>query len=227
MNASMQSTSSACRHILVIDDNRSIHEDFRKILLSTRSGTSNLDEIEGALFGETAPAPQQPAFEVDSAFQGREGLDLVRRAVQENHPYPMAFVDMRMPPGWDGIETISKIWDEYPDLQVVICTAYADYSWEQMLGKLGNSDRLVILKKPFDNIEVRQLAQALTEKWEQARECRLKVEHLEKSLDERAAELAATKAALESETAERKRIESELRRTAAGGIPNAESRKPR
>ena len=59
----------------------------------------------------------------------------------------MAFVDVRMPPGWDGVETTAKIWQKYPDLQVVICTAYSDYSWEEMLKKLGYSDRLVILKK--------------------------------------------------------------------------------
>src|SRR5258708_17503219 len=77
----------------------------------------------------------------------------------------MAFVDVRMPPGWDGVETTAKIWEKYPDLQVVLCTAYSDYSWEDMLKKLGYSDRLVILKKPFETIEVLQLAVSMTEKW--------------------------------------------------------------
>ena len=77
----------------------------------------------------------------------------------------MAFIDVRMPPGWDGIETTAKIWEIDPELQVVICTAYSDYSWDQMIARIGQSDRLVILKKPFDNIEVMPLANALTEKW--------------------------------------------------------------
>ncbi len=76
----------------------------------------------------------------------------------------MAFVDVRMPPGWDGVETTARIWEKYSDLQVVICTAYSDYSWEDMLKRLGYSDRLVILKKPFDTIEVLQLAISMTEK---------------------------------------------------------------
>jgi len=68
-------------------------------------------------------------FEIDSAFQGQEGLAKVQHALNEGRPYAMAFVDVRMPPGWDGIETISRIWKMYPELQVVICTAYSDYSW--------------------------------------------------------------------------------------------------
>jgi DNA-binding NtrC family response regulator len=70
-----------------------------------------------------------------------------------------------MLPSWDGIGTTAQIWKIDPDLQVVICTAYSDYSWDEMLVKIGLSDRLVILKKPFDNVEVLQLANALTEKW--------------------------------------------------------------
>ena len=77
----------------------------------------------------------------------------------------MAFVDVRMPPGWDGIETIARIWEVYPDLQIVVCTAYSDYSWEEMRAKVGQPDSLLVLKKPFDNIEVQQLAHALTKKW--------------------------------------------------------------
>ncbi len=77
----------------------------------------------------------------------------------------MAFVDVRCLPGGTGSRPPAKIWERYSDLQVVICTAYSDYSWEDMLRTLGYSDRLVILKKPFDNIEVLQLAISMTEKW--------------------------------------------------------------
>ena len=77
----------------------------------------------------------------------------------------MVTVDVRMPPGWDGIETTQKLWEVDPDLQVVICSAYSDYSWDEIIAKLGNSDRLLFLKKPFDAMEILQLANALTEKW--------------------------------------------------------------
>ncbi len=101
----------------------------------------------------------------------------------------MAFVDVRMPPGWDGIETTARIWEQDPDLQIVICTAYSDYSWSEMVAKLGRSDRLVILKKPFDTIEVLQLASALSEKWRLARQSRSMLADLEGAVAERTREV--------------------------------------
>jgi len=108
----------------------------------------------------------------------------------------MAFVDVRMPPGWDGVETTATIWAKYPDLQVVICTAFSDYSWEQMLQRLGYSDRLVILKKPFDCIEVLQLAILMTEKWRLYQQAQLRLSDLERMVLERTAALEATNSKL-------------------------------
>jgi DNA-binding NtrC family response regulator len=166
-------TDTFTRHILVIDDNQAIHEDFRKILSTTKTGTSKVEDFEAEFFGETSFTTKQPKFEIDSAFQGQDGLNLVRRALQENRPYPLAFVDVRMPPGWDGIETIARIWKEYPDLQVVICTAYSDYSWDDIIKKLGK-DRVVLLKKPFDCAQVLELARTLTDKWQESQQARQK-----------------------------------------------------
>jgi len=171
--------NSTNRRILVIDDNQAIHQDFRKILGPGRGTTSDLALTEGLLFGDAPPTESQGVFEIDSAFQGQEGLALIQKSLEEKRPYAMAFVDVRMPPGWDGIETTARIWQEYPDLQVVVCTAYSDYSWEGMLAKLGHSDRLVILKKPFDNIEVLQLAGALTEKWHLYQQAKGKLDDLD------------------------------------------------
>jgi two-component system, sensor histidine kinase and response regulator len=171
--------------ILVIDDNRAIHDDFRKILSTAPSPPNDLAEDEESLFGGVQSKFQLPFFEIDSAYQGQEGLDLIEISLLENRPYALAFVDVRMPPGWDGIETTCKIWEKYPDLQVVICTAYSDYSWEEMLKTLGYSDRMVILKKPFDNIEVLQLAIAMTEKWKLYQQTRLHLGDLERVVQER------------------------------------------
>src|SRR5664280_1947940 len=180
------------RRILLIDDNQAIHEDFRKILIKPAAPANGLVEAEAALFGETAPQMDLPEFQIDSGFQGKEGLDLIEKSLLENHPYAMAFVDVRMPPGWDGVETTAKIWEKYPDLQVVMCTAYSDYSWEEMLKRLGYSDRLVILKKPFDNIEVSQLAISMTEKWRLYQQARLRLEDLEKMVHDRTLVLEST-----------------------------------
>ena len=178
--------------ILVIDDNRAIHEDFRKILGQKNARPGNLAEAEAALFGDDEETLQMPEFEIESAFQGQEGFERIVKSVQEDHPYAMAFVDVRMPPGWDGVETTAKIWQKYPDLQVVICTAYSDYSWQDMMKKLGYSDRLVILKKPFDSIEVLQLAISMTEKWRLYQQAQLRLEDLERMVQERTVALQKT-----------------------------------
>jgi two-component system sensor histidine kinase/response regulator len=202
--------------ILVIDDNHAIHADVRKILCPQISETSvSLNALENALLGNATPtASTTPAahFIVDSAYQGREGLALVQKAGAAGHPYAMAFVDVRMPPGWDGVETTIELWKVAPDLQIVICTAYSDYSWEEMLAKVGGSDRLVILKKPFDTIEVLQLANALTEKWNLLQQTKAHAEELERRVRVRTADLEATNAALQQEISRRAQIEADLQR---------------
>ncbi len=184
------------RRILVIDDNESIHKDFRSILGSNNYSTTSLINAKAAIFGESpdsSNSPESIVFSIDSALQGREGLDKVRQALSENRPYAMAFVDMRMPPGWDGIETIKWIWKEYPELEVVICTAYSDYEWSDIIEKLGHNDQLLILKKPFDNVEVYQLASALTEKWNLARLASFKMKQLEQLVLKRTKSLKIAK----------------------------------
>jgi PAS domain S-box-containing protein len=181
------------RRILVIDDNEEIHRDFRAILGSTNGDGVSVDEEESAIFGTSTSLGKRQEFEIDSAFQGQEGLEKVRAALKEDRPYAMGFVDVRMPPGWDGIETIQRIWQEYPELQVVICTAYSDFSWDQIVSKLGRTEQLLILKKPFDNVEVYQFASALTEKWHLGKQAKLKQEELERLVTERTTKLQETK----------------------------------
>ena len=178
------------RRILTIDDNDAIHGDFRKILVNSTT-PSKLTGAKAALFGGAAPAPA-PAkmnFEVDSALQGEEGLKRLQQAMAENRPYSVAFVDMRMPPGWDGLQTIQRLWAVDNDLQIVICSAFSDYSWDEISEKLGLTDRLLILKKPFDPAEVSQIAIALSEKWQLRRAAKLKMEELERMVCERTVEL--------------------------------------
>jgi len=178
------------RRILVIDDNPAIHRDFKKIFSPDSSSATALSASEAALFG-ASDEPARPHFQIDSALQGQQGVDMVRRAVEEKQPYAMAFVDVRMPPGWDGIETIARLWEQDPNVQIVICTAYSDYSWEETREKLGHADRFIVLKKPFDNIEVLQLAESLTEKWRLARQEQCRLQELEHRIKERNRDLLA------------------------------------
>ncbi|AQT10208.1 MULTISPECIES: ATP-binding protein [Pseudomonas] len=197
------------RRILLIDDTPSIHEDFRKILTPPEADDNGLDDLEAQLFGATAKPRQQP-FELDSAYGGEEGLAMVCQAQERQRPYALAFVDMRMPQGWDGAQTIERLWQQDPRLQVVVCTAYSDYSWEELLERLQGHHRLLILKKPFDNIEVQQMANTLTSKWEMTARALLQMHHLEHLVQQRTEDLRQAGAALQLEIDERKQLENQL-----------------
>ena len=209
MNSNPPTPINPHNRILLIDDNPSIHEDFKKIFAGQND--QGLDSSRADLFGDADATPKPEGFILESAFQGQEGLQRVEQACAGGRPYAMAFVDMRMPPGWDGVETISKIWAVYPDLQVVICTAYSDYTLDDMIAKLGRTDRFVLLKKPFDNAEVLQLANALTEKWHLLQQARSHVHDLEARVSERTQEIEAAHAKLQAEVEERNRMEIQLR----------------
>ena len=184
----MKRTDQSLRRILIIDDNEAIHDDFRKTL-SRKSLGADLDDDETLLFGYKPAEKQLMGFEIDAAAQGHLGLEMVEASMRDGRPYQLAFVDMRMPPGWDGVETISRLWKADPALQVVICTAYSDYSWDQIVHKLGTTDQLLILKKPFDDAEVCQLASAMTEKWMVTQQAGIKMSEMESLVDRRTVEL--------------------------------------
>jgi signal transduction histidine kinase len=189
------------KRILVVDDNAAIHEDVRKVLGVNGAGAEALADARAAFFGDAGPEAPAETYEIDSAYQGQEALEKVREALAEGRPYGVAFVDVRMPPGWDGVETLVRLFEVDPCLQAVICTAFSDYSWDQMLAKLGRSDRLLLLKKPFDTVEVQQLACALTEKWNAAARERKSMDEArcsEKEARAYASSLAAMNRALEA-----------------------------
>jgi diguanylate cyclase (GGDEF)-like protein len=175
------------RRILIIDDTPSIHQDFRKILGPDTEDEQSLAGTEETLFG--TPKPDRLTFQLDSAYQGQEALELVKRAQAEGRPYAMAFTDMRMPPGWDGLETVEQLWKVDPYLQIALCTAFSDYSWEEMAERLEYGDQLLVLKKPFDSVEIRQMASALTWKWQMTQDAETKVQSLEQTIEARVHEL--------------------------------------
>lgn len=182
--------------IIIIDDNPSIHHDFIKILKTKSS--DEIENLSAELFGGEGSSTQFPQFEIDSASQGKEGVERIKEALAKGNPYALAFVDIRMPPGWDGIETIKHIWEINQDIQVVICTAYSDYSWEETVKHLGKTDNLLILKKPFDNVSVRQLACALTKKWQLARETKNYTTQLQQQVSDRTLSLQNSLSLLKS-----------------------------
>lgn len=217
--------------ILIVDDNESIHEDFRKVLIHTKNEDhAELDDLEAELFGEDEPAVSMTdngealAYEVDSALQGQEALAMVDKAAEEGRPYALIFMDVRMPPGWDGIETISRIWVKHPYVEMVLCTAYSDYTWDDIVAKLGSSDKLLFLRKPFDAVAVQQMALSLIKKWNLGEQARHYVKNLEKEVQQRTLQLNNLLSELESKNAELADSNDQLKHAALHdaltGLPN-------
>ncbi|MGB7345860.1 MAG: ATP-binding protein [Pirellulaceae bacterium] len=171
------------RNILVIDDNEAIHRDFGKIF-SVCEHRKDLDSFEAELFGDEIDVePNRVDFKLTFASQGRDGLAALENAIENKTVFGAAFVDMRMPPGWDGVETIENLWKADPDLQVVICTAFSDKSMDDITDRLGVTDQLLILKKPFDEIEIVQLARSLSEKRRLIASSRLRMNELQQLVE--------------------------------------------
>ena len=187
-------------HVLVVDDNAAIHDDFRKILGSAEDH-DHFDSADAEMFGAKTDVRSRSRFNLEFASQGAQALQIVRDAAAAGQRFSLVFMDVRMPPGWDGLESTRRLWDVDPDLQVVICTAYSDKSWEEMMDQLGHPERVLILKKPFDAIEVLQLTHALTEKWSLLQAAHSKRCELEDLVAARTGELTAANARLESEMA--------------------------
>ena len=204
-------TPPAPARILIVGADASIHDDFRKILGNTGTVHPELDEMEADLCGSAPDEGVSRDFVIDFAHQGQEALAMVRGAVDEGRPYAMAFVDIRMPSGWDGVETLEQIWTVYPELQAVICAAHTDDSWEDVTRRLGHANDLLILKKPFETVDVLPMAHALTHKWSLARKARLRMDDLEHMVAQRTKELLSANRHLEDEIEGRKRAQSELR----------------
>jgi two-component system NtrC family sensor kinase len=198
------------RRIIVIDDNPAIHDDIRKVLVKAKDTFFELPALDDA----PVEPPSQPfilSYEIDSARQGTDGVAMVEAARQEGRPYAVAFVDVRMPPGLDGIDTVAHLWRVDAELQVVICSAFSDHSWGDIMRRLAPADGLLILRKPFDSVEIRQMAHALVAKWSLARTQRRHLVQLEAMVDERTRDLVRANEELTRKNEERARMEVDLR----------------
>jgi len=213
MNPEDHTVDRTVHRILAIDDEPSIHEAYRSILCPQQSATKALDAMDEALFGSSAPAAKSGPSSLDlvmhSAMQGQDGFDMLKSAIERNEPYSVAIVDMRMPPGWDGVETVKNLWKVDPGLEIIICSAYSDHPWSSIAQELGNPSKLLLLRKPFESAEVWQLVRSLVHKRKS-----------EAALQGSMAALEATNQRLHSEIEARKSAEGRTLFDPLTGLPN-------
>lgn len=155
------------RRLLVVDDTESVHTVFQRIFPAEPSSGRALDQLSRELFGGTQPAAgarSEPMYAVDFTTQGLEAVELAKTRMDEGKPYCVAFVDMVMPPGINGVETTKMLWSIDPHVQVVLCTAYSEFRWDEVTAYLDNTTSLHLLRKPFSPSEVRRMADVLATK---------------------------------------------------------------
>lgn len=158
--------------VLVADDEASLIEDYQYALVQPQVGRidQRLAELHNELFGPISNHAKLPEIDLVTVRQGRDAVEQVRRALEEARPFSAAFIDVRMPPGVNGIDTAAQIRAIDENLQIVIVTAYTDIQTIDLIKKVPPAHRLFVLQKPFHAIEIQQLALALTSKWQSEQE---------------------------------------------------------
>ncbi|MHB8791706.1 MAG: response regulator [Desulfobulbaceae bacterium] len=158
--------------ILVIDDDPDIWKAYQLVLApDVEDSGENLRQLRELLAvpGEKT-STNGHEFQLSFAKQGKEGCEMASTALAQRKPFALAFVDIRMPPGWDGMETAARLHQIDPDLEIIIVTAYSDRSCDEIVRAVGSPHKLLFLRKPFDAEELKRLTVSLTDKWQMARD---------------------------------------------------------
>jgi len=159
---------TATNRILVVDDDAMLIGEYLRCLgkdFEPDSATSTLSDLEKVLFGEETDAKGAAKFEVQSCDQGKIAVEAVREAVKVGNPFSIVFLDIRMPPGIDGIEAAKQIRELDQNVNIVIVTGSVSPEPENLGKQIPPADRIFFFKKPFHAVECRQLAAALCGKW--------------------------------------------------------------
>lgn len=160
--------------VLVVDDEADVRDAYRQILLDTEvsQDVAAFRDLRSRLFKNSSkeapsarPAPRPATFDTIFCDGAEAAVDAVRAALAQDQPFGVAFLDMRMPSGRDGLWAATRIRELDPAIEIVICTAYSDVDPGEIGGLVPPEDKLSYLQKPFHPHEVRQMTIALGSKW--------------------------------------------------------------
>jgi diguanylate cyclase (GGDEF)-like protein len=165
MNAVLKPVADTAIRVLIADDEPSILESYREILKGSppSSGSDRLSDLRTRLFGgarKVAPGLQQE-FDLLFCTGAEEAVQAVRNALARGNPFDLVFLDMRMPPGPNGVWAAEQIRALDGNVDIVVATAYSDINPEEIAQRVPPTGSLFYLQKPFHVHEVRQLASAL------------------------------------------------------------------
>ncbi|MDH3611750.1 MAG: EAL domain-containing protein [Gammaproteobacteria bacterium] len=183
---------TSTNRILVVDDDVMLIDEYLRCLgedYEPDSATETLSELEKVLFGEETDERGAARFMVETRTQGEPAVEAVEEAVRMQQPYCIVFLDIRMPPGINGIEAAKQIRALDPDVNIVIVTGSMSSEAENLDKQVPPADKIFFFNKPFHAAECRQLAAALCGKWHADMALRRANEELEQRVEERTAAL--------------------------------------
>jgi DNA-binding NarL/FixJ family response regulator len=166
----MEAGQNQTCNILIVDDEKSVHQTINEVLSPDEeraSSKKSMKELAGRLFDvpeEVASAENK--YELTFCLQGEEAVEAVERSIEGGRQYSVVFLDMRMPPGKDGLWTAEKIRELDPMVNILIMTAYSDIDPVEISAKVQPVDKLLYAQKPLRPQEIRQFAAALSSKWQ-------------------------------------------------------------
>lgn len=189
----MQDTHQpSTNRVLVCDDDAQLIGEYVRCLgenFEPDVATATLGDLEKVLFGEETDEKGAARFEVHSRNQGEAAVEAVRAAVDAGQPFSIVFIDIRMPPGQDGITSAKQIRELDPNVNIVLVTASLSLDPDNLGKEIPPADKVFFFKKPFLGAECRQLAAALCGKWHADMALRQVNEDLERRVEERTAAL--------------------------------------
>ncbi|MDJ0708846.1 MAG: EAL domain-containing protein [Woeseiaceae bacterium] len=174
--------------VLVVDDDAHLVNEYLKCLgedFEPDTATTTLGDLEKVLFGEETDEKGAARFEVHSRNQGQTAIEAVQVAVDRGEPFSIVFIDVRMPPGIDGIDAAKRIREIDPNVNIVVVTGSLNAGPDNLGKLIPPADKVFFFKKPFHGVECRQLAAALCGKWHADMALRRANEDLERRVEER------------------------------------------
>jgi signal transduction histidine kinase len=206
-----KSSSLNTFRILAVDDEAKVLDTYMHILsgVGTLNNDVEFNDLETRLFGLKSQSKRDNNFSITLCRQADEAISAVKSSIEENKKFALCFLDVRMPPGIDGIKTAEALRKLDKDINIAIVTAYSDYNPLEIEARVPPIDKLFYLQKPFHPWEVWQLAVSITAKWNLENELRESKENLERKVSERTLELERSNEELEVDLA--KRITAEKR----------------
>jgi len=154
--------------ILAVDDEDAILEQYHRVLAASKEMSRDQNEfssLESRLFCTQTSKSPMTDFDLTSCCQGDQAVEKVDQAIRQQNPFAVVFLDMRMPPGPDGLWTAEQIRRIDKNIQIVIVTAFSDVDPLEITERIGPLDKLLYVQKPFHPQEMRQFAISLGAKW--------------------------------------------------------------